>query len=253
MFRERCKVLGLAAALGLAATVALFPACSPQAPAGQDAVPGHVQFLEERHPASPSPAQSPDDWLLAFIDIETTGLVPAWHEAIDIGIVVTDLDGMPRDSLFLRIRPDHPDRLSPGAARVNAFDPRRWDELGALPVAAAVDSIVRFHRAVTDGRQVLMVAFNSQFDTAFLDHLFRSADRSWRELYHYFVLDIPSMAWSRGLRDLQGSELAARLAVPDEPRTAADHTGLTGARLNARIYRALMERPLISHHSTDPR
>ncbi|HSJ08185.1 MAG TPA: 3'-5' exonuclease [Longimicrobiales bacterium] len=230
------------AALGMAA-VLMLQACSPRPSAGVEEVPRHVQVVETHRPSPPSPADAPDDWLLAFIDIETTGLVPGWHEAIDIGIVVTDLEGVARDSLFLRIQPEHPDRLSPGAAAVNAFDPQRWTDLGALPPAAAVDSIVRFQRAVAGGRPVLMVAFNSQFDTAFLDHLFRSADRSWRELYHYFVLDVPSMAWSRGLRDLQGSELAARLGVPDEPRTAEDHTGLTGARLNARIYRALVQRP----------
>jgi DNA polymerase III epsilon subunit-like protein len=240
------------AALGMAVTFMLLPACSPRPSAGPEEVPRHVQAVEAQRPTPLSPADAPEEWRLAFIDIETTGLVPGWHEAVDIGIVVTDVEGVALDSLFLRIQPDHPDRLSRGAARVNAFDPRRWDDLGALSPAVAVDSIVRFQRTSAGGRPVLMVAFNSQFDTAFLDHLFRSADRSWRELYHYFVLDIPSMAWSSGLRDLQGGELAARLGVPDEPRTAEEHTGLTGARLNARIYRALLERSRLSSHSTGP-
>jgi hypothetical protein len=50
------------------------------------------------------------------------------------------------------------------------------------------------------------------------------------------------MAWSLGYRELTGSALAARLGVPDEPRVARDHTGVTGAMLNVRIYRALRER-----------
>ena len=94
--------------------------------------------------------------------------------------------------------------------------------------------------ATTGERQVLMVAFNSHFDTAFLDHLFRSQERSWRELYHYFVLDLPSMAWSLGIRGLTGANVSDRLGVEDEPRIAEQHTGITGARLNARIYRALV-------------
>jgi hypothetical protein len=87
---------------------------------------------------------------------------------------------------------------------------------------------------------VLMVAFNSHFDAAFLDHLFRSRERSWRELYHYFILDLPSMAWSLGIRDLTGTSIANKLGVADEPHVAELHTGITGARLNARIYRALL-------------
>lgn len=189
-----------------------------------------------------SPAAEPEAWLLAFLDVETTGLVPGYHEMIDLGLVMTDVDGEPIDSLFFRIQPDHPERLSEGAREVNAFDSERWRELGALDPAAAVDSLRTFHRRVAGDHSVLLVAFNSWFDAAFLDHLFRAADASWRELYHYFVLDVPSMAWVLGYRDLTGAGLAARLGVEDEPHVAEEHTGITGARLNARLYRALRER-----------
>ena len=189
-----------------------------------------------------SPAEDPDGWLLAFLDVETTGLIPGYHEMVDFGLVVTDLEGEPIDSLFLRIQPDHPERLSEGAREVNAFDPAQWREWGALTPAAAVDSLRSFHRRVAGARRVLLVAFNSWFDAAFLDHLFRAADASWRELYHYFVLDVPSMAWALGYRDLTGAELSARLGVEDEPHVADEHTGITGARLNARLYRALRQR-----------
>lgn len=202
--------------------------------------PRFVSGTETAPVALVAPAEDPDRWLLAFLDVETTGLVPGWHEMIDLGLVVTDLEGVPVDSLFLRIQPEHPERASEGAVAVNAFDPERWRALGALAPAAAVDSLVRFQRRVAGDRPVMLVAFNSWFDTAFLDHLFRRSDRSWRELYHYFVMDVPSMAWSLGLRGLTGSALSSALGVPDEPRVAEQHTGLTGARLNARLYRALL-------------
>ena len=108
--------------------------------------------------------------------------------------------------------------------------------------AAALDSLGRFHRRVAGDRTVLLVAFNSWFDAAFVDHLFRSQDSSWRTLYHYFVLDIPSMAWAMGYRDLTGAELAGRLGVADEPHVAEEHTGITGAMLNVRLYQALRAR-----------
>ena len=189
-----------------------------------------------------SPQDAPDDWLLAFVDVETTGLVPGFHEMIDIGIVMTDLEGAEIAEFFTRIQPEQPQRTDAGARAVNAFNADRWRQLGALDPAAAVEKVIAFHNDNAAQRKVLMVAFNSQFDSAFLDHLFRSADHNWRELYHYFVLDVPSMAWSLGLRDLTGSALAKELGVADEPHVADQHTGITGARLNARLYRALLNR-----------
>lgn len=208
----------------------------------QSSVPPFVRAAEETPSRPVAPTQGSADWLLAFIDVETTGLVPGYHEMIDIGLVMTDLDGGVIDSLFVRIQPTHPERLSEGARAVNGFDAAAWRLKDALTPAAAVDSLAAFHRRVAGDRPVMMVAFNSQFDAAFLDHLFRVRGSSWRALYHYFVLDIPSMAWALGYRDLTGSALSRRLGVPDEPRIAVEHTGLTGAMLNARIYQALRAR-----------
>ena len=204
--------------------------------------PPWVKAAETAPMTSKSPATSPADWMLAIVDVETTGLVAGYHEMIDFGLVMTDLDGKVIDSLFLRIQPRHPERMSEGARRVNGFDAVKWKAMHALADTAAVDSLVRFHRRVAGDRPVLLVAFNSQFDAAFLDHLFRTRGSSWRTLYHYFVLDIPSMAWALGLRDLTGHDLSQRLGVADEPRVADEHTGITGAMLNVRIYQALRAR-----------
>ena len=211
-----------------------------QAPAAPP--PAFVAAVESAPATASSPAADPGSWLLAFIDVETTGLVPGWHEMIDIGVAMTDLEGTIVDSLFVRIQPEHPERVSEGARRVNAFDARKWQSLGAVTPRVAAQRLTEFHRRVAGDRPTLMVAFNSQFDAAFLDHLFRASGGTWRALYHYFVLDLPSMAWSLGLRDLANGALAQRLDVADEPRIAEDHTGLTGALLNARIYRALRQR-----------
>lgn len=199
------------------------------------------------------PDAAPGDWLLAFVDVETTGLIPGYHEMIDIGIVMTDLDGRELGELFLRLQPEHPERTDAGARAVNAFDAARWRDYGALAPVAAVQRISKFHHDIAGDRSVLMVAFNSHFDAAFLDHLFRAGEGNWRDLYHYFILDIPSMAWSRGLRGLTGQSLSAALDVADEPRVAELHTGITGARLNARIYRALRKLPNADHEDARSR
>jgi DNA polymerase III alpha subunit (gram-positive type) len=205
-----------------------------------ETVPRYVSMLEGTTPRVPLPSKAPDRWMLAHIDVETTGLVPGWHEMIDFGLVMTDLDGNVIDSLFLRIQPEHPERASAGAVAVNAFDPARWKKLGAIPPGQAVERILAFHKRVAGARQVLMVADNCQFDTAFLDHLFRGADHSWREMYYYYVLDIPSMLWGLGERDLTAAELMKHYDVVDEPHIAESHTGITGAMVNVRIYRAML-------------
>jgi len=46
------------------------------------------------------PHEAPGDWLLAHIDVETTGLIPGYHEMIDMGLVYTTLDGSMQDSFF---------------------------------------------------------------------------------------------------------------------------------------------------------
>ncbi len=188
------------------------------------------------------PTEAPESWLLAFIDVETTGLTPGHHEMIDIGVVLTGLEGDEVARRHLRIMPKHPERTSPEAAAVNGFEAGKWRRYGALTGLAAVDSLRAFYGRHTAGRAVLMVAFNSPFDAAFLDHLFRAAGGSWRELHHYFILDLPSMAWALGLRGLTGTALSAALGIADEPHVADLHTGITGADLNARLYRALLAR-----------
>ena len=182
-----------------------------------------------------------DDRLLAHIDVETTGLVPGYHEMIDIGLVITDVQGNKIDSLYLLIQPEHPERLQPGAYAVNAFDAVKWEERGAFSIDAAVDSILSFHQRVCGDKQVLMIAYNSHFDSAFLDHLFRHADHSWREMYHYFILDIPSMLWGMGYTDPLADEFMEYYQVKDEPHVAEFHTGITGAMVNVRIYKAIMD------------
>ena len=195
----------------------------------------------EKKESIPHPSESPEKWLLAHLDVETTGLLPGYHEMIDIGIVMTELDGSIIDSIFLRIQPKNPERLSTGAEAVNAFDVDRWIKLGALSPSVAVDSIISFHKKVAKNKYVLMVAYNSHFDAAFFDYLFRSSRKTWRELFYYFILDIPSMAWGLGLQDLNSNWIMDQYQIKDEPHNAEQHTGITGAMVNVRIYKALLQ------------
>lgn len=197
-------------------------------------------LLGAQEPPLTHPADAPDDWMLAHIDVETTGLIPGYHEMIDVGVIFTDLDGNEEARTHMYIMPNFPERTSPEVPAINGFDVEKWRSYNALSTSEAVDSLVAFYDRHTGGRTVLMVAYNSQFDAAFLDHLFRSADRSWRELHYYYVLDLPSMAWGLGMRDLWGSRIMEKFGIPDEPHPPDEHTGLRCATGNIRIYQELM-------------
>ena len=188
-----------------------------------------------------SPAESADNWLMAHVDVETTGLTPGYHEMIDIGMIMTDLDGQEIDRLFIRIMPEHPERTDPGAAAVNGFSVELWEERGYVSEAEAVRQIFAFHERVAGDRRVLFTGFNAWFDLSFVDALLRSHDRQWRDLYHYFIMDIPSMAWGQGIRGLTGAELAAAAGIEAETSDPLKHTGATGVAFNVMLYRNLIK------------
>jgi DNA polymerase III epsilon subunit-like protein len=188
------------------------------------------------------PDLAPERYVLAHIDVETTGLDPAWHEIVSIGMIYTDVEGAEIGRLDLRIMPPHPGRIDAGARAVNAFNPALWRRHGAIGEAEAARRIRAFHDTTRSGRTVIFTAYNVWFDQAFVTALLRRNRQSWRDMYHYQVLDIPSMAWALGFRQLHGTGLAAALGIPDETRVPTEHTGITGAAFNAAIYRALLAR-----------
>ncbi len=190
--------------------------------------------------AQPSPQDKPDQWVLSFLDIETTGLKPGYDEIVNVGIILSDLEGREISRTLLYIMPDHPERASKEAIAINGFDVDRWKSLHALSVRAAVDSITSFYRLHAAGKQVLMVAYNSQFDAAFMDHLFNDAGKDIRQVHHYYVLDVPSMAWILGFRNLYGDDVARTLGIAGTSKDPVEHTGLGCADFNLRVYRKLL-------------
>ena len=70
---------------------------------GAQEAPPFLQHLEDRPSPAALPAEAPENWLLSFVDVETTGLLPGYHEMIDIGMILTDLQGREVDRLFIRL------------------------------------------------------------------------------------------------------------------------------------------------------
>lgn len=196
------------------------------------------------------PAEDKSAWGLFIVDVETTGLDPSFHDMIDLGVIYADLDGRELERFFIRIMPAHPERVDPGAARVNGFSVERWRELGAVDEAEAARRFLAFHSDVVrrrgggagQPRTWLFAAYNAWFDRNFLDALLLANGSSVRGLFSYFQLDLPSLAWGAGAPQLLNRDVAQALGLDDETRIPADHTGLSGAEWNLSIYRAAMAR-----------
>ena len=179
--------------------------------------------------------------MLAFLDVETTGLIPGYHEIVNVGIVLSDVDGNEKARILLYVQPSHPERASQEAVAINGFEKDLWKSFNAMTPKQAADSFIRFYKMYTAEKNVLMVAYNSQFDAAFMDHLFREAGKSISDIHYYFVLDVPSMAWILGLRDLKANDIAKGFEIPGTSNVPIEHHGLGCADLNIRLYRELLK------------
>ncbi len=185
-------------------------------------------------------AEAPLQQVLAIVDVETTGLDPAYHEMADLGAIYVDEQGRELGRFFVRIHPPHPERLDPGAAAVNGYSEARWRELGAVDEAEAVRRWLEFHAPIAEGRRVVFTALNVWFDQAFTAALLARHGERWRDLFHHQVLDLPSMAWGQGARRLTGAELAAHYGIEAETTDPLRHTGASGVEFNLALYRAVI-------------
>ena len=203
-------------------------------------------FLPISALAQPWPPEAPQKWGIAILDVETTGLDPAYHEMIDLGLIYTDLEGNELGRFFTRINPDHPERIGDIARSINGFDTARWDSLEAMDEQGAVRDFLAFHENHKGARTWVVLAYNAYFDRGFLDAFLQQHGSSFRELYTYFVLDLPSMAWGAGITDLRNADVAQKLGLEPETDDPLRHTGMSGAEFNLAMYKALLAQQKIT-------
>lgn len=94
---------------------------------------------------------------LAFIDVETTGLTPGFHEIIEICIVT------PKYSYHKKIKPIQIGRIDEKAISINGYKPSEWiHAIDAKIAASEIADLLKGH---------IIVGHNPRFDIEFITEL----------------------------------------------------------------------------------
>jgi DNA polymerase-3 subunit epsilon len=178
---------------------------------------------------------------LVFLDTETTGLDPEFHEIIEICMVKHDpkiagsIECPERCSqLYELIMPEWPERISPQAAEVNGFDITEWESKGAIEFSECADNIVSYMEGCT------IVGFNPWFDIRFiLSELSRVGHE--KPNFNYHALDISSMAYPLKAGEFINSVSAKSICEFFDIGYEGAHRACNDVELAIECYRQLLE------------
>lgn len=157
------------------------------------------------------------------VDIETSGLDPAYHDIIEVGIVAAN--GNERSFSL---------KFDLANADSKALEVNGWGHREFAPQVDKHHALRVLLEAFEGG--ALLVASPAHFDVGFLEQLFRreGMDPPWS---HRSVIDLKSFACARFgvLTDLKNSEISRLLDIED----TSDHTALGDARWTAQLMHEL--------------
>lgn len=186
---------------------------------------------------------------LAFTDVETTGLDPIrfyvdlyrrplfvepWHEIVEIGLILVDQDTLTIQQIMdFKVKPEHPEMVSPEALQVNGYNEAEWRD------APDLASVMRLYGQLTEG--AMIANQNVTFDCNFIDAAFKMTGVECKMDYH--KIDIFSMAWGKlrncGLQYFNLDGIAEFFGMPKEP---LPHRAINGAMRAFEVYnKKLME------------
>lgn len=162
---------------------------------------------------------------LGFVDTETTGTNPDYHEVWEIGLILVDYDKYEVESHEWQIPFVNFDRLDPQAAAVNGIHERYEPSLTERYAVAAVLA------SLTDG--VKLASCNIAFDIGFLRAFLTGENLapSW----HYSPIDVKSMCYGRDTRLLHG-RTDDLIKAAQLPKRQGPHTALSDAQLAKSLY-----------------
>lgn len=176
---------------------------------------------------------------LAFIDTETTGLNPDYHEVIEFACIIARQ--VPREGkgptieiveeFEMKIKPEHLERAEEEALRVNGYNEADW--------IFAIDQKNAWEHIAKKVAGCNMVSHNITFDHAFVT---KSLERYGVEnTFHFHKIDTISMAFAR-LYDVPQAERFSLKALCElfKVENAKAHTALADTRALVEVYKKMM-------------
>jgi DNA polymerase III epsilon subunit-like protein len=170
--------------------------------------------------------------MLAFVDIETTGLSPHYHEVWEVALIVDEEEHVWQLPVDLR-------KADPSALRVSRFYERRNLEIETMRsdpyrVAAQV-------AALTANRH--LVGAVPSFDAAFLSSYLHKT--GFKDAWHYHLIDVEALAvgyifGTGGRPNLPWDSEDISTSIGVNPRRFDRHTALGDARWAKAIYEAVI-------------
>lgn len=136
--------------------------------------------------------------LAIFLDIETTGLDPTRHKAIDIGIKIIDVTTGKLVAIYQSILKQPRDvweNKDPSSIEVNGYT---WQELltGKDPSVVTEEIIALFTKLKIARGSAVFICQNPAFDRGFFAHIVDVYTQE-RLLWPYHWLDLASMYWTQ--------------------------------------------------------
>lgn len=184
--------------------------------------------------------------VLAALDIETTGLLDAYHDIVQVAVLPLDPDLNPLGNPFyMNIKPEHPERADPIAMQVNGLD------LGQLALAPdqwqAADAFDEWWESLDLGmfKKLVYLTQNAPFDISFMRHWLgiegfeKYFTRRGRDTMFTALAYNDQAAWKNkpipfnrvGLKDLCG-----HFGIPLDDH----HDALADCIATAKVYRELL-------------
>lgn len=169
---------------------------------------------------------------IAITDLETTGLYPAKHEIIEIGLVLVrqpDLEII--DTLDVKVKPEHIHSASTVALELNGYDEKTWED------ACDLEEAMGIYLAKVEG--AIFCAHNIGFDLSFIKEA--CSKTGLQNTLDYHCIDIPSLAWfalrKSGMQKTGLRKVAEFLGLEPEPKI---HRAINGAMLAYEVLRKLV-------------
>jgi DNA polymerase III epsilon subunit-like protein len=171
---------------------------------------------------------------LAFFDLETTGLDPARHEIIEMGLVLTDANHKVLDEWEVKVKPLHLERAEPEALRINRYNPADW--LFALDLKPALEVLMEKAADAT------LITHNITFDWSFLQAGLATAGVKNR--LHFHRLDLMSIAYAKLYKEPRVERFSlAALADFFKITNERAHTALADTQTAYQLFLRLMQLP----------